>query len=100
MRRWWQTFRRDRGTLGRATSPSGFGRMETTSVADGDPAGRRVAGRRKEPTTASASELEGARSSLPLAAGAVDVYRLAWLAEQGIGAVPSLPNTLKILLED
>jgi aconitate hydratase len=30
----------------------------------------------------------------------VDLYRLAWLAEQGIGAVPSLPNTLKILLED
>jgi aconitate hydratase len=70
--------------------------MEATSVEDGDPAGRRVAGPRKEPTTASTSELEGARSSLPLAAGAVDLYRLAWLAEQGIGAVPSLPNTLKI----
>jgi hypothetical protein len=86
--------------VGRATSASGFGRMEAPSVEDGDPAGRRVAGPRKESTTASTSDLEGARSSLPLAAGAVDMYRLAWLAEQGIGAVPSLPNTLKILLED
>ncbi|MDP9300023.1 MAG: aconitate hydratase AcnA, partial [Actinomycetota bacterium] len=30
----------------------------------------------------------------------MDIHRLAWLAEQGIGAVPSLPHTLKILLED
>jgi len=30
----------------------------------------------------------------------VDIYRLAWLSEQGIGAAPGLPHTLKILLED
>ncbi|TMK37644.1 MAG: aconitate hydratase AcnA [Actinobacteria bacterium] len=57
-------------------------------------------GPRKEPTTRSTSELEGARSSLPLGVGGVDIYRLAWLADQGIGAVPGLPHTLKILLED
>jgi aconitate hydratase len=30
----------------------------------------------------------------------VGIYRLAWLSEQGIGAVQGLPHTLKILLED
>ena len=30
----------------------------------------------------------------------MDIYRLAWLSEQGIGAVQGLPHTLKILLED
>jgi len=30
----------------------------------------------------------------------VDIYRLAWLSEQAIGAVQGLPHTLKILLED
>ena len=30
----------------------------------------------------------------------MDIYRLAWLSEQAIGAVQGLPHTLKILLED
>src|SRR5437867_5382919 len=56
--------------------------------------------RERSPTTRSISELEGARSSLALAAGNVAIYRLGWLSEQGIGAVQGLPHTLKILLED
>ncbi|TMK90634.1 MAG: aconitate hydratase AcnA [Actinobacteria bacterium] len=59
-----------------------------------------MAARGRSPTTRSTSELEGARSTLSLAAGNVDIYRLAWLSEQAIGAVQSLPHTLKILLED
>ncbi|TMK59370.1 MAG: aconitate hydratase AcnA [Actinobacteria bacterium] len=59
-----------------------------------------MAARGRSPTTRSTSELEGARSTLSLAAGNVDIYRLAWLSEQAIGAVQGLPHTLKILLED
>jgi hypothetical protein len=33
--------------VGRATGASGFGRMEATSVEDGDTAGRQMAGPRK-----------------------------------------------------
>jgi aconitate hydratase len=46
------------------------------------------------------TEFAGARSQLVLADGDVGIHRLGWLAEQGIGNVAELPNTLKILLED
>ena len=46
------------------------------------------------------SELAGARARLDTAAGAVDSYRLGWLADQGIGDVHALPRTVKILLEN
>jgi aconitate hydratase len=47
-----------------------------------------------------ATELEGARSRLDTADGGVDLYRLGWLAEQGIGDPSRLPHTVKILLEN
>jgi aconitate hydratase len=86
-----------------------FGARRASFWEDGNDLRRRstAAGRRealaasgRSPTTRSTSELEGARSTLALAAGNVDIYRLAWLSEQGIGAVRGLPHTLKILLED
>jgi aconitate hydratase len=47
-----------------------------------------------------ASELAGARSRLDTADGPVDLFRLGWLVEQGIGDVTRLPHTLRILLEN
>ena len=46
------------------------------------------------------SDFEGARGWLDTAGGPVHTYRLAWLAEQGIGDVHRLPNTVRILLEN
>ena len=46
------------------------------------------------------SDLSGARGRLETADGAVDLPRLPWLTEQGIGDVPTLPHTVKILLEN
>ena len=46
------------------------------------------------------TEFGGARSHLTLADGDVEVHRLPWLAEQGLGDVAELPFTVKILLED
>jgi aconitate hydratase A / 2-methylisocitrate dehydratase len=46
------------------------------------------------------SELVGARRSLDTAGGAVDLYGLPWLAEQGIGRPDRLPHTVRILLEN
>jgi aconitate hydratase len=45
------------------------------------------------------SELAGARGTLEASAGAVDIFRLAWLAEQGLD-VAALPHTVRILLEN
>jgi aconitate hydratase len=45
-------------------------------------------------------DLTGARARLETAKGPVDLYRLAWLAEQGIGDVHHLPRTVKILREN
>ena len=46
------------------------------------------------------SELGGARGRLDTRDGGVDVYRLGWLAEHGIGDVDRMPHTVKILLEN
>ena len=46
------------------------------------------------------SELTGARGKLETADGAVQTYRIGWLAEQGIGDIHSLPHTVKLLLEN
>jgi aconitate hydratase len=45
------------------------------------------------------SELAGARGRLETSAGAVDIHRLAWLAEQGLD-VAALPHTIRILVEN
>jgi len=42
----------------------------------------------------------GARGRLPTADGDVEIVRLGWLVEQGIGDVSRLPHTLRILLEN
>jgi len=42
----------------------------------------------------------GARGRLPTADGDVEIVRLGWLVEQGIGDVARLPHTLRILLEN
>jgi aconitate hydratase len=47
-----------------------------------------------------ASDLLGARGRLATASGDVDLVRLAWLADQGIGDLDRLPRTVKILLEN
>ncbi|HYF12408.1 MAG TPA: aconitate hydratase AcnA, partial [Actinomycetota bacterium] len=41
-----------------------------------------------------------ARGRLDTADGALDLYRLAWLAEQGAGTIDALPHTVKVLLEN
>ena len=41
----------------------------------------------------------GARGRLETSAGAVDIHRLAWLAEQGLDGA-ALPHTVRILLEN
>jgi aconitate hydratase len=46
------------------------------------------------------SEFAGARSRLETADGPVDLFRLGWLADQGIGDVGPLPHTVRILLEN
>ncbi len=46
------------------------------------------------------SDLGGARGRLETAGGTVELFRLRWLGEQGIGDVDRLPHTLRILLED
>ena len=46
------------------------------------------------------SDLAGARGRLETAAGAVDLYRLGWLADQDVGDVSGLPHTVLILLEN
>ena len=46
------------------------------------------------------TELAGARGRLETEAGPVDLYRLGWLAEQGVGDIARLPHTVKILLEN
>ncbi len=50
--------------------------------------------------TGPTSELAGARTRLETADGAADMYRLRWLAEQGLADVDALPHTVRILLED
>jgi aconitate hydratase len=51
---------------------------------------------RNEMTT----ELSGARGRLATADGSVEIHRLGWLAEQGIGGVDRLSHTVRILLEN
>jgi aconitate hydratase len=46
------------------------------------------------------TELAGARGRLETADGSVELHRLGWLAEQGIGGVHRLPHTVRILLEN
>jgi aconitate hydratase len=46
------------------------------------------------------SQMTGARGPLETVAGPVDIYRLEWLAEHGIGDIARLPNTVRILLEN
>ena len=46
------------------------------------------------------SDLEGARTRLETGEGAVDLYSLPWLAEEGIADPSGLPHTVKILLEN
>ncbi len=46
------------------------------------------------------TELAGAKGRLHTAEGQVQLYRLAWLGEQGIGQVDRLPRTVRILLEN
>jgi aconitate hydratase len=46
------------------------------------------------------TDLAGARAHLNTERGPVDLYRLGWLAERGIGDVGRLPHTVRILLEN
>ena len=46
------------------------------------------------------TELAGARGRLETADGSVELHRLGWLAEQGIGGIHLLPHTVRILLEN
>ncbi len=46
------------------------------------------------------SELHGARTRLMTAEGEVEIARVGWLADQGVGAVDALPHTVRILLEN
>ena len=46
------------------------------------------------------TDLADARGRLELSDGAVDLFRLGWLAERGIGEVDRLPRTVRILLEN
>jgi aconitate hydratase len=46
------------------------------------------------------SELAGAKGRLETTDGTVELYRLGWLAEQGIGDLSRLPHTVRILLEN
>jgi aconitate hydratase len=51
-------------------------------------------------TDTSISGLTGARGRLETAGAPVDIHRLGWLAEQGIGEIARLPHTIRILLEN
>ncbi len=42
----------------------------------------------------------GSRTRLETAEGPLDLFRIGWLAEQGVGDVAGLPHTVKILLEN
>jgi len=46
------------------------------------------------------SELAGARARLALDDVDVELFRLGWLADRGVGGVDALPHTVKILLEN
>jgi aconitate hydratase A / 2-methylisocitrate dehydratase len=46
------------------------------------------------------TDLGGARGRLETADGALDLYRIPWLAERGLGDVAALPHTVQILLEN
>jgi aconitate hydratase len=46
------------------------------------------------------ADLSGARADLTMNDGVVAMYRLGWLAEQGLGDTSRLPRTVKILLEN
>jgi aconitate hydratase len=46
------------------------------------------------------AELEGAKGRMETGDGPVEIVRLGWLAEQGLGDVARLPHTVKILLEN
>jgi aconitate hydratase len=46
------------------------------------------------------TDLAGARARLETADGALEMHRLGWLADEGVGAVDRLPHTVKILLEN
>jgi aconitate hydratase A / 2-methylisocitrate dehydratase len=46
------------------------------------------------------TDLGGARGRIDTADGPVELYRLAWLAERGVGDVERLPHTVRILLEN
>jgi aconitate hydratase len=46
------------------------------------------------------TDLVAARGPLQTDAGPLDVYRLRWLADHGVGRVDGLPHTVKILLEN
>ena len=47
-----------------------------------------------------ATDLAGARMRLETADGAVDLYRVRWLADHGVADVNALPHTVRILLEN
>ena len=46
------------------------------------------------------TDLGGARGRIDTADGPVELYRLGWLAERGVGDVERLPHTVQILLEN
>jgi aconitate hydratase len=46
------------------------------------------------------SSFDGARARLAMPDGDVDLVRLDWLADQGIGSIDALPHTVRILLEN
>ncbi|HEY7754886.1 MAG TPA: aconitate hydratase AcnA [Actinomycetota bacterium] len=46
------------------------------------------------------TELAGARGRLETEEGSVELVRLRWLAEQGVGDVDRLPHTVKVLREN
>ncbi|HEX6330741.1 MAG TPA: aconitate hydratase AcnA [Actinomycetota bacterium] len=46
------------------------------------------------------SGLAGAKGRLQAGGGAVDLFRLSWLGEQGHGNLDRLPHTIRILLEN
>ncbi len=47
-----------------------------------------------------ASDLAGSFAEITTAEGPLGMYRVPWLAEQGLGGVHGLPHTVKILLEN
>jgi aconitate hydratase A / 2-methylisocitrate dehydratase len=53
-----------------------------------------------EGRTSMTDPFDGARGRLATADGDVEIARLAWLTDEGVGDVERLPHTLKILLEN